>query len=50
MNFATGSLFVSEEEDFDTLFRAEHLRVASHRALVADEFETYGALVQPQYL
>jgi hypothetical protein len=50
MNFATCSLFVSEEEDFDALFRAEHLCVAPHRALVADELEAYGALVQPQDL
>jgi hypothetical protein len=50
MNFATRSLFVSEEEDFDALWRAEHLRVAPHRALVTDELEAHGALMQPQYL
>jgi hypothetical protein len=50
MNIATCSLFVTEEEDFDALVRAEHLRVAPHRALVTDELEAHGALVQPQYL
>jgi hypothetical protein len=47
---ATGSIFVREEEDFDALLRAEHLRVAPHRASVADEFKAHRALVQPQDL
>jgi hypothetical protein len=50
MNMAIGSIFFTEEEDFDALGRAEHLRVAPHRALVTDELEAHGALVQPQYL
>jgi hypothetical protein len=50
MNIATRSLFVTEEEDFDAMVRAEHLRVAPHRALVTDELEAHGALVQPQDL
>jgi len=48
MIIATGSLFVSEEEDFDAMLRAEHLRVTPHRALLTDELEADGALVQPQ--
>jgi hypothetical protein len=50
MNIATRSFFVTEKEDFGALWRAEHLRVAPHRALVTDELEADGALVQPQYL